>query len=66
MMKNGNLVVRQLEVGDSGTYVCTARNAAGTTNIPVVLQVNGECSLCTAHSPIIVRLGYKVQLGWHA
>ncbi|XP_050723288.1 hemicentin-1-like isoform X2 [Eriocheir sinensis] len=40
VMKNGNLVVRQLEVGDSGTYVCTARNAAGTTNIPVLLQVN--------------------------
>ena len=39
--RNGFIVIRPVMESDAGTYVCNAQNVAGTTSIPVVLQVHG-------------------------
>lgn len=39
--KSGFVIIKQVRQSDSGTYVCIAKNAAGSTSIPVNLQVNG-------------------------
>ncbi|XP_055066216.2 leucine-rich repeat and immunoglobulin-like domain-containing nogo receptor-interacting protein 4b [Misgurnus anguillicaudatus] len=41
VLNNGSLEVRYTQVQDSGTYLCTAANAAGNDSITVSLQVEG-------------------------
>ncbi|XP_052473562.1 leucine-rich repeat and immunoglobulin-like domain-containing nogo receptor-interacting protein 1 [Carassius gibelio] len=41
VLANGSLEVRYTQVQDSGTYLCTASNAAGNDSISVSLQVEG-------------------------
>lgn len=41
VLANGSLEVRYAQVQDSGTYLCTAANAAGNDSIAVSLQVEG-------------------------
>ncbi len=41
VLANGSLEVRYTQVQDSGTYLCTASNAAGNDSISMSLQVKG-------------------------
>ncbi|KAG1947960.1 leucine-rich repeat and immunoglobulin-like domain-containing nogo receptor-interacting protein 4b [Pimephales promelas] len=41
VLANGSLEVRYAQVQDSGTYLCTAANAAGNDSISMSLQVEG-------------------------
>lgn len=41
VLANGSLEVRYAQVQDSGTYLCTAANAAGNDSITMSLQVEG-------------------------
>ncbi|XP_051576911.1 leucine-rich repeat and immunoglobulin-like domain-containing nogo receptor-interacting protein 4b [Myxocyprinus asiaticus] len=41
VLANGSLEVRYAQVQDSGTYLCTAANAAGNDSFSVSLQVEG-------------------------
>lgn len=42
LRSDGSLYIERTVPEDAGTYVCTAVNVAGTTNITVSLEVHGE------------------------
>ncbi|MPC08143.1 Hemicentin-1 [Portunus trituberculatus] len=54
--KNGIIMIKQARQSDAGTYVCIAKNAAGTTSIPVNLQVNDEPEISPAGDEILTVL----------
>lgn len=45
------LEVRDLSLGDSGSYRCEATNVLGSTNTSLFFQVRGECPVPRAHVP---------------
>ncbi|XP_063876640.1 hemicentin-1-like isoform X2 [Scylla paramamosain] len=54
--KNGFIIIKQVRQSDAGTYVCIAKNPAGTTSIPVNLQVNDEPEISPAGDEILTVL----------
>ncbi len=43
-LRNGFLVVSDIQVGDQGTYTCTATNINGDASSSTELSVSGECT----------------------
>ncbi|KAM8804832.1 immunoglobulin superfamily member 10 [Eudromia elegans] len=64
LLANGTLLIRAASSHDQGTYVCTARNAAGDASVSVAVAVVAHAPRITSGPPRSVRTapGTPIQL----